>query len=87
MAIERYPRVHNFQLKLCSSAGSGPNHSIEPTFEQVLQSLDAEKLRRLLVIMVEKKPHLIDDIQNILSGDAEDEDDFDTDYDDSINEY
>lgn len=60
--------------------------SIEPPFEQTLQSLDAEALRNLLINLVEQNPDLIDDIQNILSGDSEDEDEseleFDLDFED-----
>ena len=56
--------------------------SIEPAFEETLQLLEADSLRGLLVTLVEKKPDLIDDIQAILSGDSEDEEEFETDYGD-----
>lgn len=46
---------------------------IEPPFEHTLQSLDADALRALLITMVEQKPDLIEDIQNILSGNSEDD--------------
>lgn len=47
--------------------------SFEPPFEQTLESLDAGVLRNLLIILVEQNPNLIDNIQNILTGDSEDE--------------
>lgn len=37
--------------------------SIEPAFEQTLQSLDADSLRAILINLVEQNPDLVDDIQ------------------------
>jgi uncharacterized Zn finger protein len=55
--------------------------SIEPALQDSLKLLEADALRNLIVTLVEKKPHLVDDIQAILSNESEDEDDDELDAD------
>jgi uncharacterized Zn finger protein len=59
---------------------------IEPRFQDSLKCLEADELRNLLLALVEKKPHLIDDIQAILSGETIDEDELD-EYDEDQSEW